>query len=389
MKIEDLNSKYISESLSTEIANRQLLSFLRIPVDAGPNIQEPKSKSGFNIENLPEGDRSGVWIIREIHDVYLTLLFRDHIIRFDNTNEIRVRVASNDLLMAPVWSVKAGPIFDLEAYSKKAQSYIEEKLPDLKLIFLEDERIPIICYSYPKMGLLCESIDSGMKTIVDIADYTLMNVEDSKLHDDPENNTVWSPFDLLNNATIGQFGKSWKDSFERLPKFSAEPTQYYNDVATANESIIEEKTVKPELNLVGQKSRVFCAVATAEMILEHHGLNATQEQISIEMKTGRSGTTNQNQVVGYESVSKGLLNGIYDRTASFSEAKDEIRNNRPFKSGITGHARACGGYKIESENKMFLYIYDPWPPEIGEVYYEDWSTIFHTNYIYVRPELFR
>jgi hypothetical protein len=49
---------------------------------------------------------------------------------------------------------------------------------------------------------------------------------------------------------------------------------------------------------------------------------------------------------------------------------------------IEGHARCCRGWKDIGGN--YLYINDPWPMLIGDIYWEDWDDILHTNYIYVK-----
>jgi len=66
------------------------------------------------------------------------------------------------------------------------------------------------------------------------------------------------------------------------------------------------------------------------------------------MSTGAPGTSNPNQVAGYESLSNKCLTATYDSSADWSEAKAEIDPNRPVKSGIPGHSRACAGWKRQN-----------------------------------------
>jgi hypothetical protein len=147
--------------------------------------------------------------------------------------------------------------------------------------------------------------------------------------------------------------------------------------------------------LYAQKTNVYCAVATGQMILDYYRYYYSQDDIATAMVTGPGGTTNPGQVQGYETLSKNCLDATYDSTANWSEAKAEIDANRPVKSGVPGHARACAGWKrqnifiIGQQPKRWLKIYDPWPWNAdicngGKIVWEDWDTITHTNFIYVR-----
>lgn len=147
--------------------------------------------------------------------------------------------------------------------------------------------------------------------------------------------------------------------------------------------------------LYAQQTSVYCAVATGQMILDFYRRYFEQDDIAAAMSTGAGGTSNTGQVTGYESLSNGCLDATYDNSAAWSEAKPEIDANRPLKSGIPGHARACTGWMrqniwiIGTQPKKWLQIHDPWPwnsniCQGGAVYWEDWSTVTHTNFIYLR-----
>jgi hypothetical protein len=147
--------------------------------------------------------------------------------------------------------------------------------------------------------------------------------------------------------------------------------------------------------LYAQQTNVFCAVATGQMILDFHRWPFTQDQIATAMSTDAGGTTNPNQVAGYESLTNNSFDATFDGSADWAEAKAEIDANRPVKSGIPGHARACAGWKrqnlffVTQAPKRWLQIYDPWPwnaniCEGGNVSWEDWDAVNHTNFIFVR-----
>ncbi len=147
--------------------------------------------------------------------------------------------------------------------------------------------------------------------------------------------------------------------------------------------------------LYAQQTSVYCAVATGQMILDFYRWPYTQDEIATAMGTGPGGTDNPGQVAGYESLTRNCMDATYDTSADWSEAKAEIDANRPVKSGIPGHARACAGWKrqnlffIGQEPKRWLQIYDPWPWNAdlcqgGKIVWEDWDSVTHTNFIYVR-----
>jgi hypothetical protein len=147
--------------------------------------------------------------------------------------------------------------------------------------------------------------------------------------------------------------------------------------------------------LYAQQTNVYCAVATGQMILDFHRWPYTQDQIATAMETGAGGTSHAGQIAGYQALSNNAFVATYDDTADWSEAKAEIDQNRPVKSGIPGHARACSGWKrqnifsVRQPAKRWLQIYDPWPWNAdlcqgGAVVWEDWDAVTHTNFVYVR-----
>jgi hypothetical protein len=128
------------------------------------------------------------------------------------------------------------------------------------------------------------------------------------------------------------------------------------------------------------------------MILASHGLQRTQDEIATVMHTGPSGTTTQDQVAAYGALANGRYSGALRDKPTFDAAKQEIDQVRSLKSGIPGHARALAGWKISQTDggpmEQFLYVYDPWPPKQGQVYWEDWTAVMKvhpTNFIFVLP----
>jgi hypothetical protein len=140
---------------------------------------------------------------------------------------------------------------------------------------------------------------------------------------------------------------------------------------------------------------MFSAAATGQMILDFYRYYFTQDQVISAMGGSPIGISKEGEVAGYQTLSDKCLIATIDLTADWTEAKAEIDANRPFRDEISGHARACFGWKNANlwiagqPQPRWLYILDPWPPNPdicngGAEYWEDWYAVTHTNFIYVR-----
>ena len=400
MPINDFHPVPVSDAKSKEIATRQLLSFLSLTdeeQDSNGRRRAP-SKKLFSLSRIPDDAKLDApplfkWQTREIYDVDGALLFRDQILDLGGDNRIEVRTAANDLLRTPVWSVRAGERLGVAAAIDKAREGINDD-PDLKPVLDNPEAPPkLICYAYPKLGILAYRPDQpDVRFVVDLWERTLFPVK-SKEAGPPEDGppaesirTIWSPYDLVTRATVDLFRERFNRSEAGLPRMPQHPQQLGPAVAAAR-ATIEERTTNPELYpVIGQQTNTFCAPATMAMILRHYSVIKSQFEIAAKMATSNvTGTEPVNQANAIDDLTENRLFGLLDGTASFSEGKDEIRANRPFKTGGISHARACCGFMIETNFKEWLYIYDPLPANKGNIYFEAWDADFHANYVYVRP----
>ena len=381
----------MNNSQADNIARKQLLRFLRVPTEGG-RLFAASSKGLFYIDEFPEGSGKAEDIqftTRPIFDIDGHLIFRDKILEIDEERQIVIRTAVGPQLGTPVWSVKAGPKRDFRAMANATASQLETQEPKVSPVLVDGEdELRLICYSYPRLGILCETGADPRRCVVDIADGSVLYLNDPRPTESPEFvDTIWSPLDFATRASVPQMNEVYGGKLADLDSISAEgPLEDAVEGAQAPDRI--ELSLNPELKLRGQQTKVYCAVATAQMILEHLlRKELTQKEIALAMKTGQQGTTNSNQIRGYGKLTGGESEAIKDFTASFDEARGEIAANRPLKSGVPGHARAVAGVRIEGDTK-WLYVYDPWPAGEGDIYYEDWNAIRHTNYIYVRPASF-
>jgi hypothetical protein len=376
------------------IASRQLLSFLFLPDEEGPGDETRRapSKELFSVDQLPESaftDQEGLfnWRTRPIYDVDRALLFWDHTLSLGSDNELHVRTAASDVLRTPVWSIGAGSVVDVPVLTNKVLEFVEGT-HDLKPILIESE-VRLICYGYPRLGILCSSdAQPAQQFIVDLFDLNKIPVVPSGELPAESVKTIWSPYDSVTRGTRADYRSRWRRDLSLLPDLPKKRETLREDVKSARRAIIEERTTNPELIKIGQKNDHFCAAATAKMILRQHRITQpTQEDIAFAMDTDPvNGATPQNQRRAIRPLSHLRLKGVLDQQASFSDAKNEIRNNRPFKVGAHSHARACGGFKIEVGPKEFLYIYDPLPTG-GRVYHEPWEATRAVDFMYVQPIL--
>jgi len=363
----------IDSRTSQQYATRVAASFFRA-VEA----RAPHYRAAWSMERVADAGAPPAWEETELYDIRGKLLFRDQVMGLQDGGELRARTAADQQLGAPVWSVGLGAALDVQGMKKAAL----KAAPAMKLKPVPGKK-SLVCYSYPKLGLLCRD-KAGAKVVLDLGDCSVVPLDAAEGAETAEAVYAWSPFDYVQPGTLPILREQWSLS-STLAKPFPRAAEGFGAATEAAARPLKQKTLP--LKLHAQETNVYCAVATGQMILEYHNFPATQTQIAAAMGTGPSGTTNQGQVQGYVKISKGKLAATIDDTASFAEACREIDGRRPCKSGIPGHARACAGYKIESASgtraTSWLYIYDPWPPKKGAIYWENWTAVNHTNYIYV------
>jgi len=394
MPILDIQPELISEAESKMLATRQMLSFLT--VSSVESNERAPSKALFSLDALPDNgftDRPELfnWTSRNIYDVDDRLLLRHHTIDLGSGHEWAVSVAATNLLRTPVWRVKAGPKLNEEALANNALSALQD-YPDLKPAFVEgEETVRLIAHNYPRLGLLCQSTSNpDVKSVIDIGDLTIIPLSSRPQENMESANAIWSPYDTIGSATFAHFALLWERNLKSLPPLPPTPASreaIKEAIKNASEFVVEEKTTQPELQLSPQQTDYYCAAATAQMILHHYHFDRTQAEIAKEMNIGPYGADLNAQVTGIALLTGKALEAKLDLTTSFCEAREEIRQNRPLKTSGPMHARACGGFKVETEERNWLYLYNPWPANQGSIYYEAWDANRNNSYMYVRPFL--
>lgn len=352
----------------------------------------------------------------EISDLSGEPLFYEFSTRDGNHEVARIKASATQRVGAPVVTVELGERrWDPAKGVARAKQQAQELFPKARV-----EDTELVCYSYPKIGVRVDLIsESGEETslLFDVADGSQI----TRFGDDEaEGQTAWSYLDALPPQRVEANLRLWQQRDQEREAAQKETPKLFARGYTAAEAAKLKDTLvlkSPFLylpfyssrvlrfaprcdahecfELYAQQTNVYCAVATGQMILDFYRYHYDQDAIAAAMGTGAGGTSNPGQVAGYQSLSNHCLTATYDTTADWVEAKAEIDANRPVKSGIPGHARACAGWKrqniwlIGQSPQRWLQIYDPWPWNAdicagGAVYWENWDAVNHTNFISVR-----
>lgn len=348
-----------------------------------------------------------------IHDLNGEPLFYEFTVHEGKREVGRVKAAASRLVGSPVVTIERGPRGWDPAKAMKMALEVAKKAYPRRDAKARD----FVCYSYPKIGVRVEL--AGEKTtslIVDVADGSIVeNFGD----DEFEGQAAWSFLESRADCAAQDRLRCYEEADKELELARKASKELFATAYTARELV----AVKAKITLVSdyafafyssrvlkygprcsphdcfalyaQQTNVYCAVATGQMILDFYRRPFEQTAIAAAMGTGATGTSFAGQEAGYESLSNGCLDAWHDFSADWTEAKAEIDANRPLKSGIPGHARACTGWKRQNfalasaTPKRWLQIYDPWPWNAdlcagGAVYWEDWDAVTHTNWCLVR-----
>lgn len=350
----------------------QALQLFLTTDEAGPYAET------WSVFNLPEGggnpfDQNSTTIF----DYKGRPLFFEFSLALQNGNEFRARAAADKTLGSPVLQMAAAKAFDITTWRKNALKFAADNG------FTIDNPGQIICYAIPKLGLLAHD-SSNRPFVIDLSSPVAIPIPAaSKVadNDSEELLLVWSPLDLVEarntNATL--FDTKLRALNSISPSSTREGFALNQPPATQNVL---------NLTLVGQETPVYCACASAQMILAFHNIQVTQDTVATVMQTGPGGSTLANQLIAYAQLSNNALTGTLTSPVTFGGDQQQINKSMPLKSGIPGHARVAAGWKTQTSGGAtgtWLYIYDPWPANTGQVYWEDMTAVIHTNDIYVGP----
>jgi hypothetical protein len=306
-----------------------------------------------------------------VYDIHGKKLFYEFTVTKDGKAIGEIEIAASKVLGSSLCRVILSPPLNRETAAQKAIEVAEKEYPDYKIHSTKP-----VCYSYPKEGvmvMLAKPEAKEEKTV--IIDVYLSSVVPLKEPKKEGELGAWSIYDKISAKERAKGIEKWDSDAEFIADQSSTGILDKGDRGSRG-----SKTLS--VQLYAQQYSNYCAAATGQMIAKYHGHTHSQSLVATFMglTPGGGGATDDDQLVYYHyGISK---YGSDDYPASFNGEKDEIDANRPLMSGITGHARCARGYS-ESVLGDYIYINDPWPVNIGLVYWEWWGLRTHTTDIHV------
>lgn len=349
----------------------------------------------------------------EIFDLNGQALFYDFSIMQGRTVVGTIRAAANSTIGAPVVSIRLGAHkWDLDTAKGRIAEIVRKKFSKLAV-----KDTVLICYSYPKIGLLVSlaSDKEERQLVFDISDFSI--IPDKPEKEGTEGAFCWSFLGSINKRSVPArrkrydaaaglakkvFGKEYGPGIFRITNLAV--------VADLSKLVLKTRTEKKLqfcthyrhdetgshhcFILHAQQVNDYCSVATCQMILCYYRYYYAQNEIAPSLGYSAGGGCPADVSAGYEALSNNHLNATFDNSATWAEARDQINLLQPMKSGVPGHARAIAGYSSNlfsvlgsSTADKKLFVYDPWPWNAdlkagGDVYWEDWDSVTHTNFVY-------
>lgn len=352
----------------------------------------------------------------EIFDINGQLLFYDFALLSGRTQVATIRAAANSTIGKPIISIRLGAQkWNLTSSKSKIGEIVKKKFSSYKVL-----NTLLVCYSYPKIGLLVNLVNEKEKlqVIFDISDYSIIPSRPEK--EGFEGAYSWSFLDSINKRTAPARRKKFQLASELAKRvfgreYEGEIIYRISDIAKVRDlsKLVLKTRVEKKLQfcthyshtedgshhcfiLHAQQVNDYCSVATCQMILCYYRYYYAQNTIAPSLGYSSGGGCPPDVSAGYESLSNNHLNATYDTSATWNEARDQINLLQPMKSGVPGHARAVAGYSQNlftilgtSDSDQKLFVYDPWPWNAdfkagGDIYWEDWDSITHTNFVYTK-----
>lgn len=350
----------------------------------------------------------------EIYDINGTLLFYEFSVIKDGKIVGRIKASASKVLGPAVYTMEIGPRkWSVEKAIEIAKKVIVEKYQEVEILSTQ-----IVCYSYPKIGILFKLGDPKTKEETgSIVMDVVTNVVIPRIAPKEEGfkSVMWSFYKSILQKDRPDKMVRWEDddhSVDELKNIARETDidirarlsdmdierlgekmiwDLKKKLTDLNYAVAQHVFVLPHkmipLTLYGQEHQCWCAVATGQMILKYHHYYYEQPDIAVEMATipqpqniatwnpgppdfDPCGSTYNGMQAGIESLSRNYLDTVV-ATPTWADIVSEIDENGPLYSIIPGHARTCSGYRNLAflfRNRLLgveyksLYICDPWPP---------------------------
>lgn len=321
-----------------------------------------------------------------IYDPNGKKLFYQFTVENNGINIGAIKVAASKVL--------GNPIRTIEFYSEDWD--MKKEVEDAKKLIAKDNKnvnvtsSKVVCYSYPKMGIMADIQESKSKEEKNkLFDFSGSEIIDESINDTSSFKVadIWSLYSEIPEEELEERLTAWGEYDKRAKKIA-------DNNFKGDEVQIKIAGVQKTLPFTRytQENDYYCAPATGKMIAKYYNVTHTQTYIAGKMLVVEGLGTSDTDQVKYYKRSSGLnkCSSYSDSSPTWIEAKNEIYANRPLATLLSsGHTRACAGYCQGTDGKYYLYIYDPWNPSFGTkypggIYWENWDSITHSHHIIVK-----
>jgi hypothetical protein len=331
-------------------------------------------------------------------------LFYDFDLRVGDAVVGHARAAATRQVGTPVMSVEIGKRrWDPHAAIRAATERAAVAQPGVAILGAQ-----LVCYSYPKIAVrvqFAEGPDHATpagELLFDAASHDPVSPRE-----EPEHQFAARSF-LDTHPLADELHRGFSEQEKALEDLSKAPGLGAPSGPGRIEPLPRYVWLSPLCrNVIGvsqyaQTTNYNCVPASAQMILDHYGLNYRQSEVATAMGTTTSGTSGPSNWV--RTLTQDCLESSADDSAprdrQLADAIAEINANRPMFTQVPGHYRVCVGYKplpgphappgpggvsipggtsrgFPAGVPYLLYIHDPWPWNAdpcsgGAVYWESW-----------------
>ncbi|MEA2035286.1 MAG: hypothetical protein U9N40_07365 [Euryarchaeota archaeon] len=319
-----------------------------------------------------------------IYDINGLKLYYQFNLEIDGENVGFIRAAASKVSGCTVTMVQDHP--DATDYELAEENSKNILITKYGVVALSSPKV--VCYSYPKTGIMFETINSDgnlKRIILDAHDYSIIPERKPAFKGDAG---IWSVYDDIEFDSIQNRLSKWDENVKTI--------DFYNDKSSIADitarSTFNYRKIWNNNNLVAQPNRFWCCVASGKMIAEWFSSSHTLDYIAGEMDAGTAqnpkGATTPGELDYYEDSPTGLNRNVqYYNDAglvTWNRAYDHIQTKSdPLTSSVPAHERVCAGWGQYTSGEQYLYIFDPGPINVGSTYWENWDSVTHTEYILV------
>jgi hypothetical protein len=362
-----------------------------------------------------------------IYDLNGQLLFYEFSVEIKGMVVGRIKASASKVLGPSVYTEEVGPRkWDPDKAREEVTKRIQKKYKGATIVSTR-----LVCYSYPKIGILAVLVEPKTKkeigrVVADVATYRFVPkrmpekrrlgvamwsmYESIQQKDKLDRLSRWENDDKLvelltkiaKGVRINIRAKLSDEELRRLEKILMGVQKKRLGWPSPDADIIGPFEILPMLlyktipiPLHGQEHECWCVPATAQMILRHHHYYYEQPAIAVTMRTipqpqdvatwnpdapdfDPCGTYYHYTALapsdledGMESLSRNYLEAVVDDSPTLNKVMSEIDQDRPFFCMVPWHARACTGYgRLD-----FLY---PTVAEVG-IHFHAWISLWIKN----------